>query len=345
MASNDIQLLLEEKLGEVPATLIYAFLELVLIILLFLDGLISFAMNEFAHFFGLKIPCLLCTRIDHVLFRRDPGFFYKESICGTHRKEISSLGYCHVHTNLSEVQRMCTNCLLSFATEKKSSAETYRSLVAILGTKLDISVERDHKIHFKLPFNEEEDQSDAEKRNAYRCSCCGEPLRTGISPDGCQVPEIHVPPFPFDRESMMVKRKGPRCSYPLSHISFMEQRIPSDAESDNVIDDNVSLISEIDSDVDEVIGRRKFAESPDGSEALAIEQHGAHERSMWPGLDVKDGSPKHGLEELTWYSDGSPPHPSECSLLAPEDHAKEAAVGEAQMLNQSKFSIYHLQNY
>lgn len=337
MASNDVQLLIEEKLGELPATLIYAFLELVLIVLLFLDGLISFAANEFGRFFGLKIPCLLCTRIDHVLLRRDPDFFYKESICNTHRKEISSLGYCHVHMNLSDVQHMCANCLLSFATEKKSSAETYRSLVAILGSKLEISVERDHKIHLKFPLNEEEDQSDVKKRNVHRCSCCGAPLRTWTSPDECQVPEIHVPDFPFDTETLTVKRKGSRYSYPSSHIGFLEHRIASDVESDIIMDDNVSLLSEIDCDVDEVIGKRKFAESLDGF--ISEEHHGGQERSIWPGMDVKDGGLKHGLEELTWDNDVSPPRLSECSLLASEDNGKEAVAGATRMLDRCKFTI------
>ncbi|KAK9090571.1 hypothetical protein Sjap_023748 [Stephania japonica] len=175
MESESIKGSMEQKLGKLPCFLAYAVIEWVLIILLFIDGLIVFVTNEFARYFGLRIPCLLCTRIDHVLVHRDPGFYYNDSICEVHRKNVSSLAYCHVHQRLSDIRMMCEGCLLSFATENKSNSETYQSLVGILGADLECSVEDDHKIHLRLPAEEKNVQ--AEKSDIHRCSCCGEPLR------------------------------------------------------------------------------------------------------------------------------------------------------------------------
>lgn len=255
MASKNIQQIIQKKLGKFPAALIFAFLEWVLIVLLFLDGLVSFIANEYARFFGLKIPCLLCTRIDHVLVSRDPELYYKDSICDAHGKGISSLGYCHTHKCLSDVQRMCADCLLSFATKSKSSSETHRSLAGMLGAKVEISVNDTSKIHLNFPVAKEEDRLEAEKSNTGRCSCCGGPLRSPVS-TVCEGPEVPVQStVPINREpSIATTNEESRNIYPLSHIGYMKLKLTSDAESENVNDDNcpVVLAPEYDTDIDEV---------------------------------------------------------------------------------------------
>ncbi|KAJ4961302.1 hypothetical protein NE237_021212 [Protea cynaroides] len=196
--------------------------------MLFVDGIIAFAANEFAHVFGLKIPCLLCTRIDHLLAQRDADFYYNDSICEAHRKDVSSLAYCHVHQKLSDIRRMCEGCLLSFATENKSDHDTYRSLIGILGNDLECSVEDDHKIHLRLPAGGNKDILQVEMSSTHRCSCCREPLRIRTPfPQGMVQnvsPNVsHIPQTPT---------QTPRGLLVKPHIPYTELKLTSDTESE-----------------------------------------------------------------------------------------------------------------
>ncbi|KAJ8650394.1 hypothetical protein MRB53_003417 [Persea americana] len=140
------------------SALVYAVLEWLLIFLLFLDALFSYLVTKFANFCELQTPCLLCSRIDHIIGCEKPG------------------------------------CLFSFATEKKSNAETYRSLVAKLGLGHMCCDGTNPDIHPKL--NLEGDSSpiglhgdklledpllkDAalESPGTKHCSCCDGSFRT-----------------------------------------------------------------------------------------------------------------------------------------------------------------------
>ncbi|XP_042497678.1 probable myosin-binding protein 5 [Macadamia integrifolia] len=243
MAKRSLKQFIEQKYGKFPYFLIHTLLEWVLIVMLFIDGLIAFAANEFARFFELKIPCLLCTRIDHVLVHRDPNFYYNDSICVTHRKDVSSLAYCHVHQKLADIRRMCEGCLLSFATEDKSDCDTYRSLVGILGKDLECSVEDDHKIHLRLPAGGKMDMLQFDKSSIHRCSCCGEPLRIRSSlPQGLvqNLPPnmTHFPqaPAPSPR-GLLVKTKPEesRGSDPLPLIRYTESGVPEDEDGPTLL--------------------------------------------------------------------------------------------------------------
>ena len=178
MPSRSFTRFVEEELGKFPHFVICAVLEWVLIILLFLDGFLAFAANEFAKFFELQTPCLLCTRIDHVLVQRNPDFYYNDSICDSHKKHVSSLAFCHNHQKLSDIRQMCENCLLSFATEKQADCDTYKSLVGILHKDLECFVEDDQQIQLSLIHD---DGMPAEKSSTLRCSCCGAPLKVKSS--------------------------------------------------------------------------------------------------------------------------------------------------------------------
>ncbi|XP_059290187.1 LOW QUALITY PROTEIN: probable myosin-binding protein 5 [Lycium ferocissimum] len=169
MASGSFKCYVEQKTGKFAFFFIYAVLEWVMIILLFIEGFLAFFSNEFAKFFDLKIPCLLCTRIDHVLVQRDANFYYNDSICEVHKKDISPLAYCHVHKKLSDIKNMCDGCLLSFATEKDLDCDRYKSLVGILHKDIDCFVE---------DVQEKNKEADEVTQTTFiRCSCCGEPLK------------------------------------------------------------------------------------------------------------------------------------------------------------------------
>ncbi|XP_026449800.1 myosin-binding protein 3-like isoform X1 [Papaver somniferum] len=141
------------------AGLASAFHEWLLIFLLFVNAVFSYLVTKFARSNKLKTPCLLCSRLDHVIGNESPGF-YKDLICGAHKLEISSLVYCHIHDKLADVRDMCEGCLFSFTSEKKSVLETNRFLVGKLGSNLESC--------FHL------DDSPKDPSSKKQCSCCKE---------------------------------------------------------------------------------------------------------------------------------------------------------------------------
>ncbi|KAK4264261.1 hypothetical protein QN277_025465 [Acacia crassicarpa] len=190
MATRSFSRYVEEEFGKISHFMIFSVLEWVLIIILFIDGLISFAANEFARFFELRIPCLLCTRLDHALVHRNPDFYYNDSVCESHKKDVSCLAFCHNHRKLSDIRKMCESCLLSFATEKEADCDTYKSLVGILHKDLECFVEDDQHIQLSL----RDDGMPLEKSiSTQKCSCCGKPLKAKSSyPKGKNV-HTHAP--------------------------------------------------------------------------------------------------------------------------------------------------------
>ncbi|KAL8549654.1 hypothetical protein ACS0TY_008485 [Phlomoides rotata] len=114
MAANRFATMLHRNTNKITLILIYAVLEWILIILLLLNSLFSYLIIKFAEFFGLKSPCLWCTRIDHII---DPAKgnnnVHRDLLCEVHAKEISKLGYCSSHQKLAESPDMCADCLSS----------------------------------------------------------------------------------------------------------------------------------------------------------------------------------------------------------------------------------------
>lgn len=176
MASSKrtFRMFVEEELGIFPHFVVWAILEWMLIISLYLDGFFSFISNKFADTFELDPPCVLCTRIDHALCGKNPNLYYNESICESHKKDISSLAYCHVHRKLSDIRTMCEGCLLSFAIEKESDDTD---------TDIDTNKETDddHKTHAKPKKKVKDKDKDNNKNNGVIdtniCSCCGDSLK------------------------------------------------------------------------------------------------------------------------------------------------------------------------
>ncbi|XP_031393864.1 myosin-binding protein 3-like isoform X2 [Punica granatum] len=102
-------------------TILYPVLEWVLIFLLLLNSLFSYFIAKFADYFGLKHPCLWCSRIDHVLDRGENVKSIKaDFMCNRHALEISGLGYCHRHQKLAKSQEMCENCSLTSVAEEET---------------------------------------------------------------------------------------------------------------------------------------------------------------------------------------------------------------------------------
>ncbi|XP_050376450.1 LOW QUALITY PROTEIN: probable myosin-binding protein 5 [Argentina anserina] len=239
MAKGRFALFVEQNMGQVSRFIVYAVLEWTLIILLFIDGFVAFVANEFAKLFELTSPCWLCTRIDSIFVNRGRDFYYNDSICESHKKDVSYLAYCHNHKRLSDIRKMCEACLLSFATEKESDFDTYKSLVGILHKDLECFVEDDqHQIQLSVPAARTwEDAGTIEKSRdsmTIGCSCCGAPLKLSQSPSypkGKSVAGIRAQaPTPSPRAPLGKNEVNPGLDLP--PIRYTELKFMSENESE-----------------------------------------------------------------------------------------------------------------
>ncbi|XP_062212701.1 probable myosin-binding protein 5 isoform X2 [Phragmites australis] len=150
-------------------------LEWVLMLLLLLEGLLSYLVTTFVRLCKLQPPCPMCTRLDHVLGKAHPGF-YRDLMCSTHKAEASSWAFCHNHQKLADVHSMCEACLLSFAADKKSNLETYQSLVGKLSIRIGNTGCRNN-------FSLRTDATEAPVlKEDIVCSCCSRPLKVKSYP-------------------------------------------------------------------------------------------------------------------------------------------------------------------
>ncbi|CAH1443035.1 unnamed protein product [Lactuca virosa] len=164
-SKRTFRMFVEEELGGFPHFVVWAVLEWMLIISLYLDGFLAFISNKFADIFELDPPCVLCTRVDHALGgKNSPTSYYSDSICDSHKKDISSLAYCHVHRKLSDIRTMCDGCLLSLSTEKESASDNHN---------------KDQKMFAKPSEKKltDNNKNDNAIVDTDRCSCCGESLK------------------------------------------------------------------------------------------------------------------------------------------------------------------------
>ncbi|KAL2340840.1 hypothetical protein Fmac_008780 [Flemingia macrophylla] len=231
MATRSFSHFVEQEMGKFPHFVIYVLLEWVLIFILFLDGFLAFVANEFARFFELQIPCWLCTRFDHVLVHRNPDFYYNESVCEAHKKDMSSLAFCHNHKKLSDIRKMCEGCLLSFATERESDCDTYKSLVGILHKDLECFVQEGQPIQLSL---KDDGNMLIDRNSSQRCSCCGEPLKVKStyakvqhSSSFARAPTPSPRAFPYSTS----KNEDPHC-LDLPHSRYKELKFMSDHDSE-----------------------------------------------------------------------------------------------------------------
>lgn len=113
MATNRFATMLHKNTHKLIVVLVYALFEWFLIILLLLNSMFGYLITKFANYFGLKRPCLWCSRIDQILEPCKVKSIYTDLVCDSHATEISKLGYCSIHRKLVESHKMCENCLAS----------------------------------------------------------------------------------------------------------------------------------------------------------------------------------------------------------------------------------------
>ncbi|KAL8137521.1 hypothetical protein V2J09_003522 [Rumex salicifolius] len=110
MEPDNFATIIHGKANRISRVLIYAILEWTLIFFLLLNSLFSYLILKFALYFGLKPPCLLCSRLDHIFKPHNSEPCYTNLICEQHSVELSKSGYCFSHRKLVESQDMCVDC-------------------------------------------------------------------------------------------------------------------------------------------------------------------------------------------------------------------------------------------
>ncbi|CAK9143055.1 unnamed protein product [Ilex paraguariensis] len=226
-----------------------AVLEWLLLSMLFINASFSYLITKFARYCELQIPCLLCSRLDHVLGNEEVGFYW-DLICGNHKFEISSLVLCRAHCKLVDVHGICESCLFSFAAINKSNAETYRLLVAKLGD--DVGLDQD-------PLLGDHILGSSDIRT---CSCCNEQWTSrGYAPKLLQAKSNGFETAELDAalsvtvahnrddlkktkdESSVSLRASPvkkNSIDPLPHIEYTKVKVTSDTESEAPFSDDDS---------------------------------------------------------------------------------------------------------
>ncbi|KAL4331547.1 hypothetical protein AHAS_Ahas13G0511000 [Arachis hypogaea] len=165
MAANKFATMLHRNTNKITLVLVYAILEWILILLLLLNSLFSYLIIKFADLFGLKRPCMWCTRIDHLI---EPAKFNKslckDLVCEAHASEISKLGFCSNHHKLAESNHMCEDC-------SSSSQPSYAKLSQSFGF-----------FPWMKQIGVADDRAIEKTEEPLTCSCCGTNLDSRFYP-------------------------------------------------------------------------------------------------------------------------------------------------------------------
>ncbi|XP_043699530.1 myosin-binding protein 2-like [Telopea speciosissima] len=160
MGANKFATMLHRNTHRITVVLVYAVLEWILIILLLLNSLFSYLISKFADFFGLKSPCLWCSRLDHVFEPGKNRVSYRDLVCEIHASEISKLGYCSKHDKLVDAQDMCEDCSSSRPDSHGKTLDIGRRIALFSWVKQKSMISRNGE---KLIENGEKNPT---------CSCC-----------------------------------------------------------------------------------------------------------------------------------------------------------------------------
>ncbi|KEH42589.1 myosin-binding protein 3 [Medicago truncatula] len=214
-----------------------------LIFLLLVDSLLSYLVKKFASYCKLQLPCLLCSRLDHILDGEKPEF-YHSLLCSDHKSEISSMMLCHTHGKLADGHRMCDDCLLSLTKNGKRNTKTHRLLSGKFGVVIGGSGYQNTPLSRDL-FSR--------PKGSRPCSCCGKLWKLEqngfrsiqLKSHGRSVVKPYIPLPHAARQSRLNHRDnlkkmrgktsesgGRRSSHPSSNVGYTVLRLTSDSESE-----------------------------------------------------------------------------------------------------------------
>ncbi|KAK7319146.1 hypothetical protein RJT34_03864 [Clitoria ternatea] len=157
MAANKFATMLHRNSNKITLVLVYAILEWILIILLLLNSLFSYLIVKFADYFGLKRPCIWCTRIDHIIEPGNNMSPCRDLVCEAHAFEISKLGFCSNHHKLAESQDMCEDCSASSQPDCVRLSQSFGFFPWMK----------------QIGMIQDDGDDKAIVKEALRCSCCG----------------------------------------------------------------------------------------------------------------------------------------------------------------------------
>ncbi|KAK8717982.1 hypothetical protein V6N13_045232 [Hibiscus sabdariffa] len=205
-------------LKEFLRVLNYAACEWILIFLLFVDAAFSYMLTSFAQYCGLQIPCILCSRLDHVFGNVKDGY-YRTLFCRNHKSELSFLLSCNIHDKLVDGRGMCDDCLSSHIEGLKSNSGMQRLFAGNLeyygnGSSLD--------------------------RVIRLCLCCDKPWasRPGsnrlllLKSHGMTEASRNIPfPRTLSLNDLKKKKRNMYCASAESHVGDTELKITSESKS------------------------------------------------------------------------------------------------------------------
>ncbi|KAK8587413.1 hypothetical protein V6N13_086400 [Hibiscus sabdariffa] len=271
MGKQSFKQFVERELGSVPKFYIYALLEWVMIIMLYLVGFVAFIANEFAKFFELPIPCLLCTRLDLLVLGRTEDFHYNESICHRHKKSVSCLAFCHAHKKLSDIRNLCESCLLSFATQRETDCDRYKSLLGILHKDIDqLLIDEDSEVQLAWPAavasKKDEEPAVVEESNERHCTCCGQPLKvksTGSKGKVSSLSSLAPSPSPRALPDNVLHMKYPELKLKSDEPEALEDSDRSKGEKPLKEDGKINLMpmapdGDVEGKTPEIVKSNKF---------------------------------------------------------------------------------------
>lgn len=233
-----------------------------LIFLLIINAIFAYLSTKFARYCQLEIPCILCSRLDHVLGGEKSGC-YRNMLCRSHKSEISSLVSCSIHGKLADGQDMCDECLLSFFTRSNPNPKRRRAFLGKLGFDLTGNGPQSALLRGDVFPG-----SPAKRL----CSCCNKPwtarhheqrlLHLRSSPARASKPNIPLP-HRFNHQDNLKKIRdrfsaravpphyfGNNSSNPSSDVEYYSDvNVSSDSESEfpfSEEDDHKSIVKSID---------------------------------------------------------------------------------------------------
>lgn len=140
----------------IASALVSAVREWMLMFMIFVDASFAYLVTRFARHYQLRTPCLLCSRLDHVLGDEGAGFHW-DLICKDHKSKITSLVLCQLQTNHVDaplsIDRSQSGDVVQEITEKSSELDQMRT--------------RDADPLLHVEYSQIKDESDSESEGPF----------------------------------------------------------------------------------------------------------------------------------------------------------------------------------
>ncbi|KAE8686175.1 IND1(iron-sulfur protein required for NADH dehydrogenase)-like isoform 1 [Hibiscus syriacus] len=248
----------------------YAACEWILIFLLFVDAAFSYMLTSFARHCELQIPCIICSRLDHVFGKVKDGY-YRTLFCRNHRSKLSFLLSCNIHDKLVDGRGMCDDCLSSRFEGIESNSDMQRLFAGKLGYEGNCG-----------------SRSSVLNQGIRLCLCCGKPWVSRAGSHGMADANRNIP-FPCTLSPSELKKMSNKCcASAASHVGDTELKITSKSKSRFRSADNHD-------------GNRKVCdlnEKEPKRQLNAIESRGVNVSCLAPERENKEKANSNGLPEL-----------------------------------------------